>query len=130
MTALHRAELILEAALSALTGAELPALLVWMGEDELLTEYSHDQADYRLAVHVDIVAATITPPVETPLNAIRREVTVALAADHTLGLAFVETLHEAGATEPSRMAAGDRPAAMQTMVWQATYRRSRLDPAT
>lgn len=148
--ALHRAEQVIQAAVAALTGLpttganvfddrdddedalqpdELPGLVVSQGDDERLTEYSHDVADWRLEINVDIVVAETGPSARAPLNAIRNEITPALAADHTLGLAFVQNVEEIGALAPDR-AAADRTAGRMRMVWAATYRRSRTDPST
>lgn len=145
---MHRAETIMEAVRTAVTGLAttglnafrgrsydlgpglVPALLVYMGEDEILEAHTPDRLRSVLTVNLDAVVAETATQVETALNQIRAEATVALAADHTLGLAnIVELIEEIGAEEPEISGEGDRPTARQRLVWKVTYDRGRADPA-
>ena len=109
--------------------ASAPAVVVWQGEEDVLREMSHDQQVVGLNVNIDAVSALPADAVTTQLNQIRAEVTAALAADHTLGLAFVHDIREEKTEQPEKTAQGDRPAAFIRMRWLATYRRSRTDPS-
>ena len=147
-TDLHRAESIMRAVVVALTGltttganvfrgrayevqaGEVPALLVWMGVDQVAAVHGHDQVDSVLTVNIDAAVREVSAQVDTRLNLIREEVTSALAADHTLGLAYVRGAQEIGADEPEIAGEGDAPVARQRLEWEVDYRRKRTDPTT
>lgn len=143
----HLAERIMDAVVAAVTGlvttganvhraraypvqvADVPALLVWQGEDSAQTELLGDAVTSLLNVHIDAVAREPADQIDTTLNLIREEVTVALMADYTLGLAYVEGIMERDAEEPAIVGEGDAPAAQMRMNWDVTYQHSRTDPA-
>lgn len=104
---------------------ELPALLLYMGEDEILGDLSQGKMNSRLTLHVDHVVKTATAQVDTRLNASREEVTQVLLADHTQGLAFVLDTRELGADEPALNGGGEQPVGVMRTRWQIDYRRSR-----
>ncbi len=142
----HRAESILEAVKGKVTSltttgtrvyrgrvyplqsAELPGLLVYLGQDEIIQNLSTGKLDSRLTVHIDAVVKSPTAQVDTTLNLIRSEVTVALQADYRQGLAYVMDTLELGAGEPALTGEGDQPIGVMRMTWQIHYRRSRADP--
>ena len=144
----HRAETILEAFKTTETGlattgtrvergrvyatspAGTPNLRVFMGADEILEAHTPDRLLSALEVTVEAEVAEISAQVDTKLNVIREEVTVALAADHQLGLpVIVQMTEEVGAGPVEISGEGDRPAARQMFFWSVTYERSRSDPA-
>lgn len=144
----HRAESIIEAVKTEVTGltttgsrvyrgrvypmqsAELPGLLVYLGQDEIIQNLLQGKLDSRLTVHIDAVVKSPTAQVDTTLNLIRSEVTVALQADYSQGLAYVMDTIEVGAGEPSLTGEGDQPVGVMRMTWQFHYRRSRADPGS
>lgn len=146
----HRAEQIVTATMAALTGLattgsnvfrgrseahdlqelELPALLVFEGDDDKLEDLLNDYQQWAQEVNIDIVVAEkLAGAAGTTINQIRAEITQALAADFTLGLAFVEAMQEIGAGTPD-FAGSDREVAGRRIVWRAEYERSRTDPAS
>lgn len=143
----HRAEQIMAAVHAAVTGLlttganavrargdsvaidAVPALSVWQGVDTVESELSHNQQICTLEINIDAVVAEVATLTDTALAQIRAEVTVALAADYTLGLDFVYSIREVQADDPEPVGEGDRPASRQRLRWEATYRRSRIDPS-
>ncbi len=147
---IHRAEQVVQAAMTALTGLvttgtnvfrgrseahdlqepELPALLVFEGDDDKLTDLLNDRQQWAQDINIDVVVAeTLTSTAGTTINQIRAEITAALAADFTLGLAFVEAIQEIGAGTPD-FAGSDREVAGRRIVWRVEYERSRTDPTS
>lgn len=142
----HRAESIIEAVRARLTGltttganvfrgrrypipdAKLPALLIYLGPDEPLAEYSQELIDSRLTIYVEGRVKTSADQVDSVLNKIREEVTIALQADYTQGLAYVIDTEEGEAEEPEISNEGEKPAAGMRMHWHFHYRRSRTNP--
>src|SRR3990167_4206830 len=72
-----------------LQATELPAIFVYLGPDEKLSDLSQGQQDWRLTIYLEAAGKSITTQIDTFLNTIRREITVALMADYTQGLAYV-----------------------------------------
>ena len=142
----HRAETIIAAVAALLDGLittesrvyrgrayafrpeDVPGLAVYQGVDRVVEVLSHDVLICELDVNIDAVAIDPADTADETLIAIRAEATVALAADYTLGLAFVEDFQELGAGEPAEEGIGEAVAARQRLQWRATYRRSRTDP--
>lgn len=140
----HRVEQIMLAVKATLTGLpttaasvfrgrgydldleEMPGLVIFQGEEVKDRQYSHDVEDWLLDVSIEIQVAETKTEVESALNAIRAEITAALAADFTIGLAFVQNFEEIGTAAPSIGGEGsDRPNAMAVMEWLCTFRRFR-----
>src|SRR5688500_10924967 len=114
----HRAESIVERVKTVVTGltttstrvyrgrvyplqeSEVPGLLVYMGQDRIVNVLSQSLMDSLLSVHIDEVVKA-TGQVDTTLNLIREQVTIALQADHTLTLSYVMGIEESGADEPN-----------------------------
>lgn len=145
--AIHARERILEAVKSTLTGATaaganvyrtrvypheaLPALEVLQGADEVELEDSpYPYWDRRLVVYVDVLIAAVADPVEAILNAIAREVHVALLANVRLGEAAVIDTVPLADDEPEIIEAAERKTARLRMVWRVHYRTGVDDPAT
>jgi hypothetical protein len=112
----------------AIDESKLPALRVSIGDDAIVDPWAHSLLDSDLDVHVDAHAHTTAQNVETLLAKMREEVTIALLADFTLGLAFVHTIIELGANRPSLEGDMAKPAGRLEMRFRVRYRRSRTDP--
>lgn len=107
----------------------LPAIRVAMGPDELLDPYLPVLVDGDLELSIFAYAHDTAANIETKLNQIRAEATVALLADRTLGLNFVHAIFEMGASQPDL--AGDlaKPAGRLEFKFKVRYRRSADDPS-
>ena len=147
--ALHRAEQILAAMQTRLTGLastganvfrarpdemeipqeQMPALRILMDADRFLSEYSQALVDYELSVRVREHAATNAQGVDTVLNQVRKEVSAAIAADRTLGLSFVLDADEGDSEAPQMDGSGSVVIATQDMHFTVLYRRARNDPS-
>ena len=143
---LHHAESIMQAIVAAATdlattgarvyrgrayavpAADSNAIRIWQGDDDSITQFVGDGVVSLLSVSLEAVASEATAQIDTTLNAIREEVTVALMADYTLGLAYVESVLEVGADEPEISGDGDSPRASMKMDWQVIYHHSRANP--
>ena len=147
----HKAEQIVAAVVTKVTGltttgtrvyrgrvedlpdVQAPALGVFMGPDEPRTDggsSSYRYIDGDLTVFVEAYSKkTLAADIEPQLNLIRKEVTIALQADVTQGLAFVLDTQEGDAV-PDRSGAGDQPAGTLRMSWVLRYRRLRTDPSS
>lgn len=142
----HRAEQIMQAVVTNVTGlvttgtnvfrardavlpqTSLPALLVYTGDDVPQAMYSQELIDSELRFYIEAIAKSPTAQLDTLLNLIRSEVTVALQADFTQGLQFVIETLEGTADEPELQSEGDQPIAKMRMNWRIIYRRSRTNP--
>jgi hypothetical protein len=109
--------------------SELPGILIYMGQDKIIRMHSQSLVDSVLSIHIVPVVKTATSQVDTVLNQIREEATVALQADFQLGLSsYVMGIEEVGAEEPELSGDGDQPIATMRTTWQVHYRRSRTNP--
>lgn len=108
---------------------EVPGLLLAQGGDEVLENHGGVILLGSLGFEIAAVVVGEENQLDTLLNLIRAEVTVALQADHTLGLPFVHQLEELGADQPEHDSSGERPMAQQRTRWRVTFDRSRTDPA-
>lgn len=144
----HRAEQIMDAIVANLTGltttganiergrvydweeSALPALSLFMGDDVPveLEDQTYGYIDHNLQVLVDLHIKNITG-VESTLNKIKKEVTVALMADVTQGLSFVIDTEEHGFLRPDLSERADQPSLQATGTFVVKYRRSRDDPS-
>ncbi len=144
----HKAEQILSAVITKVTSltttgtnvfrgrvyavpdTNLPALCVFMGQDQIVGQWSHTHVDSELTIHIDVKVKESTAQLDTKLNLIRKEISIALQADITQGLLFVQDTQEGAAAEPDLSGEADKPIASQRLEWIFRYRRNRLDPST
>lgn len=142
----HRAESIVDAVVTKVTGltttasrvyrgrvyaladANLPALCVYMGEDKVIGQYSQAKFDCELTVNIEAVVKASTAQVDTTLNLIREQVTIALQSDYTQGLSYVLNTTEGDASAPELSGDGEQTSAAQKLEWKFHYRRSRTNP--
>lgn len=143
----HRAELVLAAVQTAVTGLattttnvdrgraeeipveKLPALRVAGGDDLVVDPWAHQLLDSELDVSIFAHVHEASANVETKLILIRKEVNIALMADQTLGLAFVHAIVELGAAKPELSGDLAKPAGRMELQYRVKYRRSRTDPS-
>lgn len=111
-----------------LQAAELPALFVYQGQDEITQNLLQGQLNSVLTVHLDAVVKSASAQVDTVLNMIREQVTIALQADYTQGLSYVIDTREIAADAPDLSGDADQPTGVMRMNWQIHYRRSRANP--
>jgi hypothetical protein len=105
-----------------------PALLVYQGADEPQSLHSQTLLDSLLTVRVEARVRSASDQLDTLLNRIREEVTVALQADYLQGLTFVLDTLEGEAAEPEFSTDGEQPLGRQVMTWKFLYRRNRTNP--
>lgn len=140
----HRAETIMAAVLTAVTGLTTtgartersrirtvetaPALTVEMGADDVNPERSTYPRLHRdLNVKIICYVKTNTSP-EAKLNLIRQEVYVAMMADRTLGLGYVVDVESIGDDEPEFTGEADQKTGRQQMNFVIKYTHSWTDP--
>ena len=109
----------------------LPALSLYMGSDIPIgengpTNYQFQDSD--LLVRVTAHVKSTSEQLDTILNKIRREVHVAMMADHEQGLNYVLTTIPLGAEEPELSGEGEQPSATMDINWLIRYRAPILDP--
>ncbi len=142
----HRAETILTTVQAAVTNltttganvfrgriyplqeSELPCLLVFLGADNFSQMLSQSLIDSWLTIHIDAVVKTASTQLDTTLNKIREEVTIALQASYTQGIAYVMDTREGDTAEPELHGDADQRIGTMRMSWQFLYRRSRTNP--
>lgn len=142
----HRAESVVQAVVAKVTGltatgarvyrgrvypvqaGELPCLLVYMGGDEIVARMSNALIDSSLTIYVEALTRSASSQIDTLLNTIREQVTIALAADHTQGLGYVIDSIEGDTPQPELSGEGEQIAGSLRMEWKFIYRRSRTNP--
>lgn len=112
----------------ALQAAQMPGLLIYMGGDRRIQQLSQVLEDWELTLFIESRVKTVSAQLDTELNKIRREVTIALNASYTLGLSYVIDTSEGEAAAPELSGEGEQPAAAHKLTWFVRYRRSRADP--
>lgn len=140
----HRAEQVVTALVTQITGLptttknvfrgrvypiakeEMPGLLVYSTKDELVSQML-TLGDFTLTVVIEAHCRDAVTGIETILNKIRKEVTVAIRALPTLGLSFV--FDSVAKTETLELTDGDVPGGIVRMEWEVLYRRSINDPS-
>jgi len=147
MSSLHRAEHILDAIKTRLTGLTTTgsnverarvysfpesvrdALSILMGSDVPVSEAGDGNMAYRdHELEVFVVAHVKSTSIDTRINLIKAEVTSALLSDRTLGLAYVIDTDEAGWQVPVMTDESDMRAASCQGTFKVHYRRSYNDP--
>lgn len=137
---MHRAETIMQAVVTTLTGLTTtaarvergrvrtvetcPALTIEMGGDDVIPDRSsypklHRDLNIKILAHVK----NNTSP-DTDLNQIRAEVHAAMVADRTLGQTFVIDVECIGDDEPEISGEGEKITAVQQMNYVVKYRHS------
>ncbi len=136
----HRAESILDAAAAALgslatTGdrvyrarawktAERPALIIFKGSDLASEdEETLDAIVRELELNIEILVET-GQNLETVLNQVAAEIFGAIAADPTLGLAYVHDCELIGEDEPQLEAETETPLGRMYSRWRVFYEHS------
>jgi hypothetical protein len=79
-------------------------------------------------VYIEARAKSPTAQIDTTLIGIREQVTVALQADYTQGLAYVIDTVEGDVDAPELGGEGNQPVGALRMAWKFRYRRSRTNP--
>lgn len=143
---MHRAEQIIQTVVTKLTGltttgtrvyrgrayptadSELPGLLVYLGQDKITQHLSQSFVDSELMISIDARVKSASSQVDTLLNTIRSEITVALMAGYTQGLSYLIDTLEGDVAEPSIRGDGDQPIASMRMDWHFRYRRPYSTP--
>ena len=143
----HRVEQIMAAAQAVVTGlvttaarvdrgrgddidyTKTPALRVSMGDDRIVDPWSHSLYDSELDLYIYSHAHSSASNIETLLNQVRKEVTIALMANQTLGLDFVHAIVEVAAARPELDGEGAKPTGRQELQFRVKYRRSVADPS-
>lgn len=142
MTA-HRAEAIVTAVVSAVTGltttgsnvfrgrtyeladTDLPCLLIYMGADNPVEGSPWHFVDSDLSILIEAVAKDSTQQIESALNQIRQEVEQAINTDITLGVSYVFAAeHRQSVTDLDDST--DMIVGRLRMEWVVRYRRKRL----
>ena len=115
--------------------SELPALAIYAGDDVPDITDNFGYIDWQLtvlieaAVSITAEAAGAGTTLETDLAQIRKEFTIALLADRTLGLSFVHDVIPGPAQKPTLTGEGGLPVGFQITQFQVIYRTSYLDPS-
>jgi len=113
--------------------AQLPALSIMTGPDNMVGEYHTGLLDWELTAYVHAVAqieatyTTAAPTIETTLATIRKEVHAALMSDYTLGLAFVIDIAPGPVSQPNLDGDGNIPTGSVLLSFTIHYRSSRTD---
>lgn len=146
----HRREQILDAVKTTLTGlattganvfrlrvwpqesAVLPSWNIVQGEDVPLQDVEEGggwpKLDRSLQLRLE-GRVKATADLDQTLNEMTKEATVALRADHTLGLGFVHDVIERETEEPEVTTETEQPSALLAMNWEIRYRTSVNDPS-
>ncbi len=148
MAAPHRAEQIIAAVVANVTGltttttnvnrgrstpqdaASNDFLDVYLGADNPVNDSGKNWSitDSELTIYIDINCKTSSAQIDTRLNLIRSEITVALWLNYQQGLSFVTDMQEGPADEPQLSGEGNQPAATMRTTWLFRYRRSTTNP--
>jgi len=105
---------------------ELPAINVYMGANQVLSELPNILIAWRLVLQINVRVKSATVQVDQTLNQIHKEVHAAMMADLSQnGLAFNTT--PGGSTEPEIQDGNDQPVADMTITYFIDYRTSATD---
>lgn len=100
------------------------------GSDTTQDDSGWDTVFSILPVQIGIHAREVsTTQIETTLNEIRKQITVAVFTDATLGLSFVNDTTEESASEPEIDGEGENVTATINMIINILYNRNRNDPS-
>ena len=120
---------VLRSRTTAIARTKLPALVVRLVSEDIVDESVSGlmRRDLTIAVH-GYARSVNEETLETTLNQIRKEITVAMQADHTQGLAFVIDTNELTA-EYELVEEGEQTVGVIKTDWMVGYRTSRADPS-
>lgn len=143
----HRAEQVMKAVQTLLTGlttsgsrvdrgrdedidASLtPALRLAVDDDGIMEPWAHQLLDSDLLVTVFAHAHDSAENIEQILHRMRKEVNFALANQSQLGLDFVHSIVEIGAKKPILSGDARKPVGRMELNYAVKYRRLRTDPS-
>ncbi len=105
------------------------AITLSMGPDTRLETdvQSFDDLDSELIVYIDSHVKSVTEQIDTQLNLIRTEITIALALDYTQGGLVIDTT-EIGSDEPELTGDGSEISGTQRNTFLIHYRRKINNP--
>jgi len=108
---------------------QIPALAFFIESEQPLEVYNNNLQDRLLEFMIEgYVKTTDADSIDSQLNQIRKDVTIAINADRTLGLAFVVDTME-GEARYQLEGEADQNIGSVTMQWSVHYRRSITDPS-
>ena len=105
------------------------ALSVYAGNDEPIENSGWDAIYSNLVIYVDIHVRTSSEQIDTLINEVRKQVTIALFTDFTQGLSFVNDLTEESALEPELEGSGEAVTGLMRVNFKYLYNRSYSDPS-
>ena len=114
------------------THDSLPSINI-MQDDEDVVNGSDDGEVYEyrdriLPVTIEARAEVSDAQIATTLNQIAKEVIIAIEADITIGLSFVQDSRETG-TDKIEVGPGEKQTGLLRMRWEFDYRSARTDPS-
>ncbi len=122
-------ENIFKGRVHALDDSKIPALAFYADSETPIDEYSNTLTDRLLMFIIEGFVKTTDAAIDTQLNQIRKEVTIAINADRKLGLPdfVIDTLQ--GEANYVLDGEGDRAIGVISTQWAVQYRHSTLDPS-
>lgn len=105
-----------------------PCLLIYQGPERIAQRQLSDFVDAELMVYIEARVQSAADTLETQLNAIREEITVALMADYKQGTGFIIDTIEGDTDAPELSGEGDQPIGTLRTTWRLYYRRTRTNP--
>ncbi len=144
----HKREQILDASIATLNslatsivdkvvrGSDTPfalavdkAISISAGTDEPVESSGWDAIYSNLILNIDIHVRSSSEQIDTLINEIRKQITIALFADLTQGLPFVSDLVEESASEPDLEGSGEMVSGSMRIRFKYLYNRSYSDPS-
>lgn len=104
-----------------------PCLLVYQGPERIVQRQLADYVDAEITVYIEARVRSTAGTLETQLNAIREEITVALMADYTQGVGIIDTIED-DTDQPELSGEGEQPVGTLRTSWRLYYRRTRTNP--
>ena len=144
---MHKAQAILNAIKSSVTPlvtggvielvlsntAELPeqhpAIIIRMGEDDVVSRNMSNARDHDLNVYVDIYVHSKNTDLDEQVLAIREEAEKAILADEQLGLPFVLYIEFNGASNPEYSGDAELYSASVRLNFTVKYRVNKNNPS-
>ena len=112
----------------------LPHLSIFQGDDFPVVPDNEQEGTYLylwqdLQVFIEVTVDASSGVLETTLNQIHKEITIALTADVTQGISECFNTIEMGATIPELSGERKKRTAIMELEFMLRYRRSRTDPS-